>query len=179
MTNGIGEFIASLLTYPILIVSILIVIVSVVLILVKGQKLNKNVKTLVFILLIIALSVIMFQAIMAIAFGSKQPPALPVPNSNNVSLLSPEQQKAVNNSLNYIKNSPFAAKDRINTNIIEITSANEKTWESVWSKDSKVENNAVDSTDWIITIGDISNHDFAIIVCDSNTCEVIGHIPIK
>jgi hypothetical protein len=49
----------------------------------------------------------------------------------------------------------------------------------VRSKDSKVENNAVDSTDLIITIGDTSNHDFAIIVCDSNTYEVIGYIPIE
>lgn len=100
-------------------------------------------------------------------------------SANKVSLLTSEQQKAVNNSINYIKNSSFTAKDRINTNTIKIGSADEKTWEFVWSKDSKVENNAVDSTDWIITIGDTSNHDFAVIVCDSNTYEVIGYIPIE
>lgn len=100
-------------------------------------------------------------------------------SANKVSLLTSEQQKAVNNSINYIKNSSFTAKDRINTNTIKIESADEKTWEFVWSKDSKVENNAVDSTDWIITIGDTSNHDFAVIVCDSNTYEVIGYIPIE
>lgn len=53
-------------------------------------------------------------------------------NSNNGSLSS-EQQKAVNNSINYIKNSKFAAKDRINTNIITIKNADEKTWEFVYS----------------------------------------------
>ena len=92
--------------------------------------------------------------------------------------LASEQQKAVNNSINYIKNSSFTAKDRINTDIITVKNANEKTWESVWSKGFKVDKNAVDSTDWIITIGDTSNHDFAIIVCDSDTYEVIGHIPL-
>lgn len=98
-------------------------------------------------------------------------------NSKKASL-TPGQQKAVNNSINYIKNSSFAVKDRIDTDIITIKNANEKTWESVWSKGHKVDKNAVDSTDWIITIGDTSNHDFAIIVCDSNTYEVIGNIPI-
>ncbi|NLG98695.1 MAG: hypothetical protein GX491_15165 [Chloroflexi bacterium] len=99
-------------------------------------------------------------------------------NSNNASLSS-EQQKAVNNSINYIKNSNFTAKDRINTNIIKIKNADEKTWEFVYSQNSKVDKNAVDSTDWIITIGDTSDQEFAVIVCDSNTYEVIGHMPIK
>ncbi|MEG0775489.1 hypothetical protein [Clostridium sp.] len=93
--------------------------------------------------------------------------------------LSAEQQKAVNNSINYIKNSSFTAKDRINTNIITIKNADEKTWEFVYSQNSKVDKNSVDSTDWIITIGDTSDHDFAIIVCDSITYEVIGYMPIK
>ncbi|WP_312651177.1 hypothetical protein [Proteiniclasticum sp.] len=93
--------------------------------------------------------------------------------------LSSEQQKAVNNSIDFIKNSEFASKDRIETNIITIKNADEKTWESVYSEDSIADKNAVDSTDWIITIGDRSGHDFAVIVCDSDTLEVIGYMPIQ
>lgn len=99
-------------------------------------------------------------------------------NSNKISLSS-EQQKAVNNSINYIKNSEFTSKNRINTNIITIKNADEKTWEFVHSENSKADKNTVDSTDWIITIGDTSDHDFAVIVCDSNTFEVIGYISIQ
>ena len=55
-------------------------------------------------------------------------------SANKVSLLTSEQQKAVNNSINYIKNSSFTAKDRINTNTIKIESADEKTWEFVSCK---------------------------------------------
>lgn len=93
--------------------------------------------------------------------------------------LSTEQQNAVNNSIIYIKNSEFASKDRVDTNVVTIETADEKTWESVHSDNSKADKNSVDSTDWIITIGDRSGHDFARIVCDSGTLEVIGYMPIE
>ena len=93
--------------------------------------------------------------------------------------LSSEQQKAVNNSINYIKNSEFDSKDRIDTNVITIENADERTWESVYKEDANADKNSVDPTDWIITIGDRSGHDFARIVCDSDTFEVIGYIPIE
>jgi len=88
---------------------------------------------------------------------------------SNISSLSGEQQNAVKNSIEFIKKSSFASKSRIDTNIIKIENATE---------DTKIEE-AVDSTDWVITIGDTSEHDFAVIVCDSSTHEVIGYIPIK
>lgn len=92
--------------------------------------------------------------------------------------LPADQQKAVNNSIDYINSSSFTAKGRINTDIITIKNADEKTWETVWSEGHKIDKNTVDPTDWVITIGDTSGHDFVVIVCDSNTYEVIGHIPI-
>lgn len=93
------------------------------------------------------------------------------------SLLS-KQQKAVNNSIAYIKNSSFSSKDSINTKVISISLATESTWRSVWDKDSIVDESAIDSTDWVITIGESSGHDFAIIVCDSENSKVIGYKPI-
>lgn len=85
----------------------------------------------------------------------------------------------MNNSIDFIKNSEFDAKDRIDTSIITINNADEKTWEILYLENSKADKNSVDSTDWIITIGDRSGHDFTRIVCDSDTFEVIGHIPIE
>ena len=100
-------------------------------------------------------------------------------DSNNEISLSSEQQKAVNNSIDFIENSEFASKDRIDSKIISIKNADEKTWEFVYLENSKADKNSVDSTDWIITIGDRSGHDFARIVCDSDTFEVIGYMPIE
>ena len=93
------------------------------------------------------------------------------------SLLS-KQQKAVNNSIAYIKNSSFSSKDSINTKVISISLATESTWKSTWDMDSIVDESAIDPTDWVITIGESSGHDYAIIVCDSESSKVIGYKPI-
>ena len=93
--------------------------------------------------------------------------------------LSSEQQKAVQNSIEYIKNSELASKDRIDTSLIKIDTAEENTWQSVYTNSGKAEESTVDTTDWIITLGDRSGFDFAVIVCDSTTSEVIGYMPME
>ena len=102
-----------------------------------------------------------------------------VADSNNEISLSSEQQKAVQNSIDFIENSEFTSKDRIDPNIVTIKNADERTWELVYLENGKADEYAVDATDWIITIGDRSGHDFARIVCDSDTFEVIGYVPIE
>ena len=102
-----------------------------------------------------------------------------VADSNNEISLSSEQQKAVQNSIDFIENSEFTSKDRIDPNIVTIQNADERTWELVYLENGKADEHAVDATDWIITIGDRSGHDFARIVCDRDTFEVIGYIPIE
>ena len=93
--------------------------------------------------------------------------------------LSSEQQEAVENSIAYIKNSELASKDRIDTSLIKIDTAEENTWQSVYTDSGKAEESTVDTTDWIITLGDRSGFDFAVIVCDSTTSEVIGYMPME
>lgn len=93
--------------------------------------------------------------------------------------LSSEQQEAVENSIAYIKNSELASKDKIDTSLIKIDTAEENTWQSVYTDSGKAEESAVDTTDWIITLGDRSGFDFAVIVCDSTTSEVIGYMPME
>ncbi len=92
---------------------------------------------------------------------------------------SEKQKKAVDNCIVYIINSSFTVKESIDTSIIKIDKASNSTWKSVWSGNNPVEENAIDVSDWIITIGDTSEHNFAILVCDGETSEVIGHIPIE
>ena len=93
--------------------------------------------------------------------------------------LSSEQQEAVENSIAYIKNSELASKDKIDISLIKINTAEENTWQSVYIDSGKAEESAVDTTDWIITLGDRSGFDFAVIICDSTTSEVIGYMPIE
>ena len=93
--------------------------------------------------------------------------------------LSSEQQEAVENSIAYIKNSELASKDRIDTSLIKIDTAEENTWQFVYTDSGKAEESTVDTTDWIITLGDRSGFDFAVIVCDSTTSEVIGYMPME
>jgi hypothetical protein len=105
-------------------------------------------------------------------------------NSNTSSLsevdsLSEGQKIAVTNSIKYIKKSSFSNKENIDTKIIEIRNVTDEGHQrAVWNNDSMVEENKVDIDDWIITIGSTSGHNFSIIVCDSDTYEVIGYIPI-
>ena len=37
----------------------------------------------------------------------------------------------------------------------------------------------LDDTDWAVTLGDTSGHDFAILLCDSETLAVLGYVPIE
>ena len=95
------------------------------------------------------------------------------------SSLSAGQRKAVDNSMEFIIHSPFNTKDRIDTDIIKIENATENTWKSAWYDGAQIKENGIDLTDWVITIGDTSYHDFACIVCDSSTYKVIGYIPTE
>ena len=37
----------------------------------------------------------------------------------------------------------------------------------------------LDDTDWAVTLGDTAGHDFAVLLCDSETLEVLGHVPVE
>ena len=95
------------------------------------------------------------------------------------SSFSAGQRKAIDNSLKYISNPPFTSMSHIDTDTIKIENATENTWKSVWNESSQIKKDEIDLTDWVITIGDTSDHAFACIVCDSSTYKVIGFIPIE
>lgn len=88
-----------------------------------------------------------------------------------------EKDKAYQNCIKYIENSSFDRWKKINTIIVKSEKVTETTKGSVVIETGKKE--LLDTTDLIYIIGDTSEHDFANIVCDSETKEVIGYIPIK
>jgi predicted metalloprotease len=91
--------------------------------------------------------------------------------------LSEGQQKAVKNSIEFIKDTPYISVNKIDTSVIKIENATENTWKNVAIKSGEeVKENQIDLTDWVITIGNRSEGGFAVIICDSSTFEVIGYI---
>lgn len=95
------------------------------------------------------------------------------------STMSAAQKKAVENSLVYISESDFSSKERIDKKRVEISSLTSGDLQFVWSENLQMEESALDTSDWVITIGDTSGHDFAVMICDSRTSEVLGYIPIE
>ncbi len=97
---------------------------------------------------------------------------------NNV---SKEQQDALNNCIEYIKNSSFDSKDRIDISVVSVKVLTEDMEDSVWVVVDRIEDyfEVEQPEHWVFTIGDTSGHDFAIMVCNSETSDVIGYIPIS
>lgn len=99
--------------------------------------------------------------------------------NSKISSISLEQQKAVNNCIEYIQNSSMEWKDHIDTKIINIKNVKDNTWRYIQHEDTPIEKDDIDTTDWVITIGDTSDHAYLTLVCDSSTCKVIGYMPMK
>lgn len=91
------------------------------------------------------------------------------------------QREAYENCLEYLKNSAFSRKDFIDTGIVRIETLKEEQKGAVWIDVNGVEEyfSQEQPEHWLFTIGDTSGHDFAMLVCNSETGSVIGYIPIE
>jgi len=81
MFSGIGEDLSVLMSYPLLIGSILIFAISLVFLIKQRKTMRKEIKVLFIILTIVTGAISLFLIITAIAFGSNHPPAPPFPVS--------------------------------------------------------------------------------------------------
>lgn len=88
-----------------------------------------------------------------------------------------ENDQGYQNCLEYINNSSFESWKNIDKNIVKSQKVTEVVEEYVSIEKGKED--LLDSSDLIYEIGDTSGHNFANIVCDSETNEVIGYIPIE
>ena len=83
MLYGLGSILSGLMTYPVMICSIIVAIVSIILLITKRKTMKKALRIVLLILVVIAVAIIAFLIIMMFAFGSNQPVTLPVPSGSH------------------------------------------------------------------------------------------------
>lgn len=72
--------------------------------------------------------------------------------------------------------STFEQKDRVDTTLVSIAQVTEGELAAAVSDEESAA--LLDGTDWTVTLGDTSGHDYAVLLCDSETLSVLGYVPI-
>ena len=76
----------------------------------------------------------------------------------------------------WLADSTFDQKDRVDTALVSVVQVTEGDLASaVCDSESAA---LLDGTDWAVTLGDTSGHDYAVLLCDSVTLAVLGYVPI-
>ena len=78
MFSGIGEVLINLVSYPVLIGSILVFIISLFFLIAKKKALKEEIKILLIVMVIISTIIIGLFIFLVFVFGNNHPPALPV-----------------------------------------------------------------------------------------------------
>lgn len=73
--------------------------------------------------------------------------------------------------------STFEQKDRVDTALVSIAQVTEGELAAAVSDEESAA--LLDGTDWAVTLGDTSGHDYAVLLCDSETLSVLGYVPIE
>ena len=77
----------------------------------------------------------------------------------------------------WLADSTFDQKDRVDTALVSVVQVTEGDLASaVCDSESAA---LLDGTDWAVTLGDTSGHDYAVLLCDSETLAVLGYVPIE
>ena len=76
----------------------------------------------------------------------------------------------------WLAESAFDQKDRVDTAIVSVVPITEGDLEAAVCDDESAA--LLDRTDWAVTLGDTSGHDYAVLLCDSETLAVLGYVPI-
>lgn len=72
--------------------------------------------------------------------------------------------------------STFEQKDRVDTTLVSIAQVTEEELAAAVCDEESAA--LLDAADWAVTLGDTSGHDYAILLCDSETLAVLGYVPI-
>ena len=78
MSSGIGEVLINLLSYPVLIGSIMVLIISLFFLIAKKKTLKDEIKIFLIVMVIVSTIIIGLFIFLVFAFGNNHPPALPV-----------------------------------------------------------------------------------------------------
>lgn len=73
--------------------------------------------------------------------------------------------------------STFEQKDRVDTTLVSVAPVTQGELASAVC-DGEDRQALLDGTDWAVILGDTSGHDYAILLCDSQTLAVLGYVPI-
>lgn len=76
----------------------------------------------------------------------------------------------------WLADSDLEQKDRVDTSLVSVAQVTEGDLEAAVCEDESAA--LLDGADWAVTMGDTSGHDFAILLCDSETLAVLGYVPI-
>lgn len=115
------------------------------------------------------------QAPQAVTFGLTPAEAAP-------SLESESDQGAVDtlkaNCAAWLENSALEQRDRVDTGLVSVATITQGDLAAAVCDDAEGQA-LLDGTDWAVTLGDTSGHDFVVLLCDSQTLEVLGYVPIE
>ena len=115
------------------------------------------------------------QAPQAVTFGLTPAEAAP-------SLESEPDQGAVDtlkaNCAAWLENSALEQRDRVDTGLVSVATITQGDLAAAVCDDAEGQA-LLDGTDWAVTLGDTSGHDFVVLLCDSQTLEVLGYVPIE
>ena len=117
----------------------------------------------------------MVQAPQAVTFGLTPAEAAP-------SLESESDQGAVDtlkaNCAAWLENSALEQRDRVDTGLASVATITQGDLAAAVCDDAEGQA-LLDGTDWAVTLGDTSGHDFVVLLCDSQTLEVLGYVPTE
>ena len=111
----------------------------------------------------------------AVTFGLTPAEAAP-------SLESEPDQGAVDtlkaNCAAWLENSALEQRDRVDTGLVSVATITQGDLAAAVCDDAEGQA-LLDGTDWAVTLGDTSGRDFVVLLCDSQTLEVLGYVPIE
>lgn len=115
------------------------------------------------------------QAPQAVTFGLTPAEAAP-------GLESEPDQGAVEtlkaNCAAWLANSALEQQDRVDTGLVSVAPITQGDLAAAVCDDAEGQA-LLDGTDWAVTLGDTSGHDFVVLLCDSQTLQVLGYVPIE
>lgn len=76
----------------------------------------------------------------------------------------------------WLADSTFDQKDRVDTALISVVRVTEGDLAAAVCDDESAA--LLDGGDWAVTLGDTVGHDYAVLLCDSETLAVLGYVPI-
>lgn len=76
----------------------------------------------------------------------------------------------------WLADSTFDQKDRVDTALISVVQVTEGGLAAAVCDDESAA--LLDGGDWAVTLGDTVGHDYAVLLCDSETLAVLGYVPI-